>query len=393
MLNNSPLQTYGDAALSDQNFRDLWKRVRNAEYNVGKYKNHIIGGDFTTNPWQRGTSFAAAPTASYSADRWRIDYVTSAVVTVQKTADAPSIFQTGGYFSQHCLDIDVTTADAAVAAGDYFTVTQRIEGLNSSHFGFGQSPGAKYVCLSFWIKTGAIGVYGVSLRNSARDRCYTGIFYVENADTWEYKSLNIPVDNTGTWLYTNGIGIEVSFCLMAGTTFQRADASCNAWAADNLFAPASQVNALANTSYNFKLDLVQLTEAYAPVSFEYRPVQYELELCQRYLPAWNWSTVNDVIGIGYSIGTTDALIVFHSPVTPRTKPTGVTVTNATNIKLANGSNVTGAITGLTYSIGGSLSAQLISAAHTAGSPTTAAGEGALLLGTAASQILFTGCEL
>ena len=35
----------------------------------GKHKNLIIGGDFTTNPWQRGTTFTALGNGSYGADR------------------------------------------------------------------------------------------------------------------------------------------------------------------------------------------------------------------------------------------------------------------------------------------------------------------------------------
>ena len=34
-------------------------------------RNLITGGDFTTNPWQRGTSFAAVANGTYTADRWR----------------------------------------------------------------------------------------------------------------------------------------------------------------------------------------------------------------------------------------------------------------------------------------------------------------------------------
>jgi hypothetical protein len=34
------------------------------------FRNLIIGGDFTTAPWQRGASFTSVGTTSYTADRW-----------------------------------------------------------------------------------------------------------------------------------------------------------------------------------------------------------------------------------------------------------------------------------------------------------------------------------
>ena len=64
-------------------------------------RNKIIGGDFTTNPWQRGTSFAAIAHNAYCADRWVPEYVTSGVITASKAADAPTAAQ-AGTFTQHC---------------------------------------------------------------------------------------------------------------------------------------------------------------------------------------------------------------------------------------------------------------------------------------------------
>jgi hypothetical protein len=214
------------------------------------FKNKIIGGDFTINPWQRGSSFAAIASGAYSADRWQVQHVMDGVVSVLKTADAPTVAQ-AGIFSQHCFHVDVTTADASIAAGQYFVTKQAIEGLNAASFGFGQA-GTRYVTLSFWHKHTKTGTYCVSFQNSANNRSYIAEYVQDVTDTWEFASLTIPVDTTGTWLYDNGIGLNVYFANACGTTFQT---SAGSWVAGNYFASSNQVNNLDSTANNFKIAL------------------------------------------------------------------------------------------------------------------------------------------
>lgn len=239
--------------------------------------NLLIGGDFTTNPWQRGTTFTGAADGSYTADRWRIVSVTSGVVDVLKTADAPTLAQAGVY-SAHCLHIDVTTADAAIAAGDAFIMQQRIEGLNAAFLGFGQ-PGAKAVALSFWVKSSKTGVHCVSVKNSGGNRAYIAEYTVAVADTWERKTITIPGDVTGAWLATNGIGLSIGWALAAGSNFQT---PAGVWTTGDFYATANQVNCLDNTANNFKLALVQLEAGGQARPFQALPADDVLRRCQRY---------------------------------------------------------------------------------------------------------------
>jgi hypothetical protein len=50
------------------------------------FRDKIIGGNFTRNPWQRGTSFTVTTSGTYVADRWRVDFDGSANITVDKVA-------------------------------------------------------------------------------------------------------------------------------------------------------------------------------------------------------------------------------------------------------------------------------------------------------------------
>jgi hypothetical protein len=242
------------------------------------FRNKIIGGDFSINPWQRGTSFSAIAAGAYSADRWLFSNSSAGVITVTKTADAPTAVQ-AGIFSQHCLHLDVTTADATLAAGDVCLISQNIEGFNSASFGFGQA-GARFVTLSFWHKHTKTGINCVAIQNSANDRNYIAEYTQAVSDTWEKSVITIPVDTAGTWLYDTNVGLRVRFSLAAGTTFQGA---AGAWQAGNLVASANQVNNLDSTANNFKIALVQLVAGDVELPFEVRSAGQELALCQRYL--------------------------------------------------------------------------------------------------------------
>lgn len=66
----------------------------------GAFRNALIGGDFGTNLWQRGTTFTAATptTAAYTADRFAM-YSSGNTVTVTRqtgAADVPNNLVTGG---------------------------------------------------------------------------------------------------------------------------------------------------------------------------------------------------------------------------------------------------------------------------------------------------------
>lgn len=241
------------------------------------YRNKIIGGDFTTNPWQRGTSFTGAANNTYTADRFVYGASGTGVVNILKTADAPTATE-AGLFTQHCLHVDVTTADAAMDAADVYNIVQKIEGLNAASFGFGQS-GTRYVTLSFWHKHTKTGTYCVALRNGSNTRSYVAEYTQDVTNTWEKATVTVAVDTTGTWLYDTGVGLNVAFVLAAGSTVLTTK---DTWATGDFVATANQVNALDSTANNFKIALVQLEAGTTATPFETRSVGQELALCQRY---------------------------------------------------------------------------------------------------------------
>lgn len=273
-------------------------------YNVFR-KNAIIGGDFSTNPWQRGVTFAAAGSGGYTADRWYWAQSGAGVVTIQKTADGPSVAEAGRLFT-HCLEIDVTTVDAAIAAGDYYLLQQVVEGYNFLPLA------QRVITLSFWVKAKKIGIHCVSIRNSGADRSYIAEYNIVAADTWERKTITfLASPSAGTWNYTTGIGLTVGFALAVGSTFQ---ATAGAWAVGDFYGSVNQVNDLDNTANYLRVCGVQLEAGSNSTPFEQRSFQEELILCQRYYEkSWLQATAPLTANSpGYIIQPTGAAVPTNS---------------------------------------------------------------------------------
>jgi hypothetical protein len=234
-------------------------------------RNAIINGDFSV--WQRGTSAAGVSGTGYVADRWEYSETGDTVVTISRSTDVPTVAEAGRLFNYSHL-IDVTTVDAAIAAGDFVIIQQKIEGYNWVPLA------QRIITLSFWVKATKAGIYCVAIRNSGVDRSCVKEYTVNTSDTWEKKIVTFPASpSAGTWDYTSGIGAYVTFALAAGSTFQ---GTADSYQSSNIFATANQVNGVDSNSNDFRITGVQLEAGGAATAFEHRSVQDELILCQRY---------------------------------------------------------------------------------------------------------------
>lgn len=284
-----------------------------------------IGGNFDTNPWQRGTSFAAAANNSYSADRLSWATAGAGVVTLAKTADAPTAAQ-AGIFTSNCWHADVTTADAAIAAGDYYSVIYYMEGYDFAQIA------QKTFTVSFWVKSTITGTYCLSMFNApALDRTYVAEYTVNVADTWEYKTIVVPASPSGgTWNYTNGTGLSFAFALATGSTFQ---GTAGSWqtTAGLILGSASQVNAMSDAANNFKLALIKVEPGSVATPY---PVELDADVlgrCQRYYqktfaqgtaPAQNTAvTINTLAYVVVVATAVPNGVIWQLPVEMRVAPT------------------------------------------------------------------------
>ena len=237
------------------------------------FRNKIINGKMEIS--QRGTSLSIGPNAmTMIVDRFATAVSGGAVVTASQATDAPASAPEFLYSHR----IVVTTADAAIAAGDYGFLEQIIEGYNIRDLI------GKTFTLSFWVRSAKTGIHCVAFRNNGTDRSYVVEYTINAANTWEYKTITVTggLPTAGTWDYTNGVGLRVLFSLACGTTFQT---TAGAWNPGNFLATANQVNCLDTVGNIFAVTGVQLEVGTVATPFEHRPIAAELALCQRYYQA------------------------------------------------------------------------------------------------------------
>jgi hypothetical protein len=286
-------------------------------------KSLVIGGNFDTNPWQRGTSFAAVTNGTYTADRyfWSLLGGGTGVVTISKVASAPTAAQ-AGIFSSNCINVAVTTADAAIAAGEQYSLTYRMEGYDWAQLA------QRAITLSFWVNSSKTGIYCIALTNSGLDRSYVAEYTVLAANTWEFKTVTILASpSAGTWNYTTGVGISLNFTIAAGATFQT---TANAWNVGNFVATANQVNGMDTIGNTFKFQLIKIDPGSVSLPFFTRNDGEELALCKRYFnKTFSTSTAPAaaVVPEGSAIyfcsvaGVSTNGAMFEFPVTMRASPT------------------------------------------------------------------------
>ena len=266
-------------------------------------KNAIINGDF--NIWQRGVSFASIADATYHTDRFYYNKAGSMVHNLSRSTDVPTFAQAGRGFNYSTL-VDCQTIDAAIGATDLCLIGTAIEGFN--FLPLAQKP----MTLSFWVKATKIGTYCAAVTNSA-DRSYVAEYTINAANTWEYKTITIAASpSAGTWDYTNGAGLRVSFALAAGSNFQTTK---DTWQTGLFYGTPNQVNACDNIANDFRITGIQLETGSVATPFEGRMIQHELMLCQRYLRVYGGETAFEGVASGSARSATfaDVELTFGQP--------------------------------------------------------------------------------
>jgi hypothetical protein len=275
--------------------------------NYDGYKNRIINGGMVIDQRNAGAS-VTIPSADigYITDRWAAIEQTDGVMTGQQSSTAPTGFT-------NSLKITTTTADATLGATQFAYLLQRIEGYNIADLGWGTAS-ASAVTLSFWVQSSLTGTFGGSFLNSASNRAYPFTYTISVANTWEYKTVTIAGDTSGTWLTTNGIGVGVIFGLGVGSTYS---GTAGAWAGSLYFSATGATSVVGTNAATWYVTGVQLEKGSTATSFDYRPYGTELQLCQRYFAKIYGS---DSIYIASKYSASKLYCTFTLPVTPRATP-------------------------------------------------------------------------
>jgi len=274
--------------------------VTTASPSLGR-RNLIINGAMQVA--QRGTSFA---NGEYSVDRFYVGSVGTLAVT--QDSDAPD-----GYNQSLKLSVSSTATPASNQANQ---IRHFIEGYNTSHLNYGTSS-AQDVTISFWVKSSIAGQYSIALRNNDASRFRPQSYTINSTNTWEYKTITIAGDTTGTWATDNTIGLGLHFGFGAGVDRREPSGS---WTSSLAFGSDGDVVLTETSGATFYLTGVQLEVGSVATPFEHRSYGEELALCQRYFHKLSRDYNNGIIGSGYFYANTTCRGFIPMPTTMRSYP-------------------------------------------------------------------------
>jgi hypothetical protein len=349
---------------------------------TGPFKNRIINGDMRIDQRNAGAAVTINSTANtYTLDRWFASgESTDGVFTVDQTTDAPAGFS-------NSTRITTTTADASIGSTQIYLFRQSIEGYNIYDLAFGTAS-AKAFTFSFWVRSSLTGTFGGALNNSANDRNYPFTYSISAANTWEYKTISVTGDTTGTWLTDTGRGITLTFQIGAGSS---RIAAAGSWTGtSSIYGATGATNVIGTLNATWDITGVQLEAGTVATPFERRSYGQELALCQRYLPAFGGANggSSGAIGTGGFYTTTEASIGIPFLVQARVAPTGVTVSAAGDFRIDG--TTSAACTAIVLSS----TSSTMGGVNCTYATTTAAGTfGRMRTNTANALLYFTGCEL
>jgi hypothetical protein len=293
------------------------------------YVNRIINGDMRIDQRNAGAAIVPIPQNSYTVDRLLYNASQAGKFNFQQNANSG----TGPEGFPNYAGFVVASAYTASAA-EFFSTSQRIEGFNISDLGWG-SASAKTVTLSFWVKTSLAGTHSGALVNGSFNRSYPYSFTVSAANTWEYKTITIPGDTTGTWNTTNGMGVGVAFNLGNGSDLL---GTAGAWVAANKGGVTGATSVVGTSGATFFITGVQLEAGSVASPFERRDYGRELMMAQRYCVLLDNDQCHTGAGLWYA--TTAAVYQMRLPVQMRTAPT-LTNVSPTVTMYINGGVLTG----------------------------------------------------
>ena len=292
-------------------------------------RNMIINGAMQVA--QRGTSSTTLTTYA-TVDR----FLNALSGTTDQLAGTQAQSTTAPDGFSNSYKIDCTTAETTIDADEFWRVRHYIEAQNLQHLKYGTSA-AQSVTLSFYVRSNVTGTYACNIYQPDGVRQITKTYAISAADTWEYKTITFPGDTSGTVNNDNGSGLEISWFLMAGSTWTGTDStSWGAYANDGL-ANGHAVNMASSTSNEWYITGVQLEVGEQATPFEHRSYGDELQRCLRYYYAIvDGTTAIMSVGNANYYNNTYINGIVPLPVLMRAKPTIEQTTGTNYFKIIAG---------------------------------------------------------
>jgi hypothetical protein len=254
--------------------------------NLFSFRNRIINGDMRIDQRNNGSAAPAtgAQNNAYGVDRFYTrafggagDYPAGTLHNSQRSTDAPPGFS---YSLRVTAAQNIAYPVGGARLGAW--IQQPIEADNVLDLLNG-SGGTVAFTISFWAKASKTGVVSVSVECYNVGGSYCTTVNINQANTWEYKTVTIPAQNSYNFSSGNGNGLELKIGLASNTSWLVS--TLNQWnngSTSRGVLASTQTNFLAATNDYLAITGVQLEAGSTVTPFERRPYGLELSLCERY---------------------------------------------------------------------------------------------------------------
>ena len=303
----------------------------NADSIGGSMRNMIINGDMVIAQRKSPPTMTVDrtyPTFSgyTTVDRWKSETnVTDQVIlTFSQDNDAPNEFD-------RSFKVLVDTAENALDAAEYLRVTHSIEQQDLLRLNYGTAT-PKSVALSFWVKSGTIGTYSITLTgNNNTPRSIGSTYDVLVADTWEKKTVTFSGDAGGVMSLSSDTGLKLHWTLSAGSDYTtQSNSSWGDFNANNM-SFGQNVNLMSTALNYWNLTGVQMEVGPVVTAFEHKAHSLELQMCQRY-----YQTISTNMVLGCVVTSSSGDVKFSLPLcTPMRATPTVDVRTSANITLGD----------------------------------------------------------
>ena len=304
-----PLGTHGSQLMRSNDGAESFNLVR-----AGR-KNKIINGAMQIS--QRRGSSSHTDSNGFHTDRFRTQVagMDQLVQTYQQVSDGPPGFS-------NSLKITTTTAETEIASSsEYLAVYQKMEGQNLQDFAYGTTS-AKTITVSFYVKSSITGQFSYTIyRNESTDRAINKFYTINNANTWERKTITIEGDTAAAISNGNGDQWWNVWILAASPGYMSSETSVWAnYAAGANWAGFHKQNGVITTqNATWQITGVQMEVGENATEYEHRSIGEEIELCRRYYSIFH-PTGQEQVYIENSGNATHSFVNFPIPYGMRSEP-------------------------------------------------------------------------
>lgn len=290
------------------------------------FKNRIINGTITIVQRYSGAAANNITGNIYVMDRWAFNGQSANLYSARMVTNANtavSNYEADAAPTGFTNSIKITSLTAnTTGTGTLCAAFQAIEGNNVEDFAWGTSS-AKPITVSFWTKSSIAGLYSFAIINGPQTRCYATTYRINQANTWEYKTITIPGNTDGTWHKDNQVGMYLFWGFAASTLY--GVTTNNVWDSTGGKYHATGTTRLTETlNATMYITGVQAERGSTASSFEYRSITTELAMCQRYYTQFNSFSLEAYQGAGGYVRALNTIVPL--PVEMRATPTRTVIT-------------------------------------------------------------------